>query len=75
MIKYFCDLCKKEMRQEQHYIYILPQQVPYEVVSTWGETICTYEKLEDKEVEVCDVCRRKISYALKELVKEDKEDV
>lgn len=71
MIKYFCDLCEKEMRKDEHYTYILPQQVPYEVVANWGETLYTYEKLEDKEIEICDVCRRKISYALKKLVKED----
>ena len=73
MIKYFCDLCKKEMRQEQHYIYILPQRVPYEAISAYGEPVYTYEQLEDREVEVCDVCRRKISQALKELTKENKE--
>ncbi len=73
MIKYFCDLCKKEMRKDEHYAYILPQQVPYEAISAWGESIYTYEQLEDREVEVCDVCRRKISQALKELIKEDKE--
>ena len=73
MIKYFCDLCKKEMRQEQHYNYILPQRVPYEAISVWGEPVYTYEQIEDTEVEVCNVCRRKISQALKKLIKEDKE--
>lgn len=73
MIKYFCDLCKKEMRQEQHYIYILPQRVPYEAISAWGEPVYTYEQVEDREVEVCDVCRRKISQALKEIKKDEME--
>ena len=71
MIKYFCDLCGKEIRQEQRYIYTLPKQVPYEAISTWGEPIYTYEQLEDREVEICDVCRRKISYVLKDFVKEE----
>ena len=72
MIKYFGDLCKKEMKKDEHYIYILPQQVPYDVIATWGEILYTYEQLEDKEVEICDVCRRKISQVLKELTKENK---
>lgn len=73
MIKYFCDLCKEEMRQEQRYIYTLPKQVPYEAISTWGKPIYTYEQLEDREIEVCDACRKKISQTLKELIKENKE--
>ena len=33
MIKYFCDLCKKEINEDEYYAYILPQGVPYETVS------------------------------------------
>ena len=68
MIKYFCDLCGKEMRKEQRYIYTLPKQVPYEAMSIRGEPIYTYEQLEDREVEICDACRRKISQALENLI-------
>lgn len=68
MIKYFCDICGKELnKKEQHYVYILPQQVPYDAISAQGEPVYTYEQLEDREVEVCDICRRKISQAVKEI--------
>lgn len=69
MIKYFCDICGKEMRKDEHYVYILPQLISYDAISTWGESIYTYEQLEDKEVEICNICRRKISQALKEYKK------
>ena len=74
MIKYYCDMCKKEMRKDEHYTYILPQQIPYGIVSgwSWEEPIYTYEQLEDRKTEVCNVCRRKIAQALKELTRENK---
>lgn len=73
MTKYFCDLCKREMGKNEHYIYILPQLIPYDAISTRGEQVYyTYEQLEDKEVEVCNVCRRKISQVLKEIEVKEK---
>lgn len=71
MIKYFCDLCKEEMRQEQHYTYILPQRVPYVTVSSQRKILFTYDRIEDREIEVCDVCREKISQALEKITKEE----
>lgn len=68
MIKYFCDICEKELKtSEEHFVYILPQRVPYEAKSIHGETIYTYEQIEDKDLAVCSFCRKKISYALKEI--------
>lgn len=71
MIKYFCDLCKEEKRQEQLHVYILPQRVPHVTVSSQGKILFTYDRIEDREIEVCDVCREKISQALEKITKEE----
>ena len=68
MIKYFCDICEKELKtSEEHFIYILPQRVPYHAKSIYGEVIYTYEVIEDNELAVCSSCRKKIAYALQEI--------
>ena len=64
MIKYFCDLCKEEINKDEYYTYILPQRVPYATVSSQGKILFTYDRIEDREIEVCDVCREKICQAL-----------
>ena len=69
MIKYFCDLCKKEINEDEYYAYILPQGVPYETVSAQGKILFAYDRIEDIEIEVCNVCRGKISQALEKIVK------
>lgn len=66
MIKYFCDLCKEEINEYEHYAYILPLQIPYEAVSQ-GKLLYTYKRLEDREIEICDVFRRKISQILESI--------
>ena len=76
MIKYFCDICEKELKtSEEHFVYILPQRVPYNAKSIYGEIIYTYEQIEDKDLTVCPFCRKKISYALNkvknEVIKEE----
>lgn len=71
MIKYFCDLCKEEINEDEHYVYILPLQIPYEAISAQGRLLYTYKQLEDREIEVCDVCREKISQALEKIAKEE----
>lgn len=68
MIKYYCDICEKELKtSEEHFIYILPQRTPYNAKSIYGEVIYTYEVIEDKELVVCSSCRKKIAYALQEI--------
>ena len=71
MIKYFCDLCKKEINKDEHYAYILPQRVPYTTVSSQGKILFTYDRIEDREIEVCDVCREKIYQALEKITKKE----
>lgn len=71
MIKYFCDLCKEEINKDEHYAYILPQRVPHVTVSSQGKILFTYDRIEDREIEVCDVCREKISQALEKITKEE----
>ena len=67
MIKYFCDICQKEMKQSNdHFAYILPYFVKYQTVTIYGEPILTYEKLEDKELHICPYCRSKVANFLKE---------
>ena len=67
MIKYFCDLCKEEINEDEHYAYILPLQIPYNAISAQGELLYTYKQLEDREIEICDICRRKISQILERI--------
>ena len=70
MIKYFCDICEKELKtSEEHFVYILPQRVPYKITFQ-GEYAGTCEKIEDKDLTVCPFCRKKISYALNKIKKE-----
>lgn len=73
MIKYYCDICEKELKtSDEHFVYILPQRVPYYTKAFYEQTaytqiVCTYEQIEDKNLAVCPSCRKKISYALKEI--------
>lgn len=71
MIKYFCDICEKELKtSDEHFAYILPQRAPYNVKSIYGETVYTYEQIEDTGFAVCPFCRKKIAYALHEIKNE-----
>ncbi len=72
MIKHFCDLCKEEILQEQYYTYILPQRISREAISSQGQILYKYDLLEDKEIEVCDVCRKKIFQTLEEILIKEK---
>ena len=72
MIKYFCDLCKEEINKDEHYAYILPKLITYEAISTQGELLYTYKRLEDREIEICDICRRKISQILERIEFEER---
>lgn len=68
MIKYYCDICEKELEtSEEHFVYILPQRVPYYAKAFYGQIAYTYEQIEDKDLAICPSCRKKISYALKEI--------
>ena len=68
MIKYYCDICEKELKtSEEHFVYILPQRIPYNAKSIYGETVYTYEQIKDVCLAICPSCRKKISYALKEI--------
>ena len=65
MIKYFCDLCGKELKtSNEHFVYILPQRVSYKVNTS------AFKKTEDKELSVCPSCRYKIAYALEKIKNE-----
>ena len=67
MIKYYCDICEKEIKtSEEHFTYILPQRAPYRVTFQ-GECAGVFEKTEDKELFVCPSCRYKIAQALKKI--------
>ena len=70
MIKYFCDLCEKELKtSNEHFVYILPQRVSYKVICQ-EEYTGAFEKIEDKELSVCPSCRYKIAYALEKIKNE-----
>ena len=71
MIKYFCDICEKELKtSDEHFAYILPQRAPYNVKSTRGEIVYTYEQIEDTGCAICPSCRHKIAYALEKIKNE-----
>lgn len=71
MIKYYCDICEKELKtSEEHFTYILPQRTPYNAKSIYGEIVYTYEQIEDRDLAVCPFCRKKIAYALQEIKSE-----
>ena len=67
MIKYYCDICEKELKtSEEHFTYILPQRVSYKIIRQ-GECTGAFEKTEDKGLSVCSSCRYKIAYALEKI--------
>ena len=67
MIKYFCDICEKELKtSDEHFVYILPQRISYRVIRQ-GECTSIFKQTEDKELSVCPSCRYKIAYALEEI--------
>lgn len=71
MIKYYCDICEQELKtSDEHFVYVLPQRIPYKVQSVYGETMCTYNQTEDKDLAVCPSCRKKIAYALEKIKNE-----
>ena len=70
MIKYYCDICEKELKtSDEHFVYILPQRVPYKVTFQ-GEYRGAFLKTEDKELSVCPSCRYRIAYALEKIKSE-----
>lgn len=70
MIKYFCDICEKELKtSEEHFVYILPQRIKYRVTCQ-GEYTSAFLKTEDKELSICPSCRYKIAYALEKIKNE-----
>ena len=70
MIKYFCDICEKELKTtDEHFVYILPQRVPYKIIGK-GKYIDAFEITEDKGLAVCPSCRYKIAYALEKIKNE-----
>ena len=75
MIKYYCDLCKEEIWPETPNTYILPQLAPYEAIAPFSEKVFTYEKLKDKELQICNSCQIKIAKALKQITKGGTENV
>ena len=66
MIKYYCDICEKELKtSEEQFVYILPQRTPCkEVLQKYVGTVL---KTEDKKLFVCPSCRYEIAYALEKI--------
>lgn len=66
MIKYYCDICEKELKSsEEHFVYNLPQRVPCKNVL--NEYMGTILITEDKELFICPSCRYEIAYALEKI--------
>ena len=76
MTKTFCDICKREILKNQNrYDYKIPIYAPTTIYTCQNIPYFTEMKTQDLNVEICDNCRELIGRAIKELVKEDKEDV
>ena len=76
MTKTFCDICKREILKNQNrYDYKIPIYAPVTIYTYQDIPYFTEMKTQDLNVEICDGCRELIGRAIKELVKEDKEDV
>ena len=67
MIKYFCDICEKEIEKSEKYTYTLPLYCADQLMTSFGETICTIDRIKDLEIEICSNCRYKISMFLKDM--------
>lgn len=78
MIKYFCDICGKELNRQNHFTYTLPmrvEKVEYEEahdafydVFNKGRTV--REIIQDQEVMICQKCRSTIAYTISPYPKE-----
>ena len=76
MTKTFCDICKREILKNQNrYDYKIPIYAPITIYTYQGMPYFTVMETQDLNVEICDKCRELIGRAIKELIKEDKEDV
>lgn len=70
MIKYYCDICKKELKtSDEHFVYILPQRIPYRATCQ-GEYRGTFMETKDEGLSICPSCRYKIAYALEKIKNE-----
>ena len=66
MIKYYCDICEKELKtSEEQFVYILPQRTPCKEKKK--KYVGTVLKTEDKELFICPSCRYEIAYALERI--------
>jgi hypothetical protein len=76
MTKTFCDICKREILKNQNrYDYKIPIYAPITIYTCQDIPYFTEMKTQDLNVEICDGCRELIGRAIKELVKEDEENV
>ena len=75
MTKTFCDICKREILKNQNrYDYKIPIYAPISIYICQGMLYFTEMKTQDLNVEICDKCHELIGRAIKELIKEDKEE-
>lgn len=72
MTKTFCDICKREILENQdRYDYKIPIYAPTSIYTYQDMPHFTEMKTQDLYVEICDRCRELIGRAIKELIKEE----
>lgn len=76
MTKIFCDICKREIPENRNsYNYKIPIYTPTMTYTCQGMPYFTEMETQDLNVEICNNCHNLIGKAIRELIKEDKEDV
>lgn len=61
MIRYVCDMCKKDIDKDVHVIDEFPRKVLVYVYGTGDIKVASFDKYDLAETHLCDVCFKRIA--------------